>query len=155
MIVDLKPIDSTNWYVACNLEVDPSQQDFISPNAVSLAQAHYEPWWIPLGVYDGDAMVGFVMHGCWPDQPVHPSHGAVTSGNDHILRVMLDKRQQGKGYGRAAMITLIERIKAQGNCAPSSCRSTRTTLWPRNSTPAWGLCEQATSSTTRLRCGWM
>ena len=116
MTIDLKPIDTNSWFVACDLEVDASQRDFVSPNAVSLAQAHYEPWWIPLGIYDSNAMVGFVMHSCWPNAPVNPIHGEMTPGNDHILRLMIDKRLQGKGYGRAAMIALIERIKAQGDC---------------------------------------
>jgi len=116
MSIELKPIDETNWFVACGLEVDSSQENFVSPNARSLVRAHYEPWWIPLGVYAGDEMVGFVMHGRWPDGLEMEWHPDAIPGHDHILRVMIDKRHQGKGYGRAAMVALIERIKAQGNC---------------------------------------
>jgi diamine N-acetyltransferase len=102
--------------MAVELAVTEEQDGFVSSNALSLAQAHYEPWWVPLGVYASDEMVGFVMHGRWPDHPVHVEHGNPTPDNDHILRVMIDKQHQSKGYGRAAMIALIERIKAQGNC---------------------------------------
>lgn len=116
MTIDLRPIDETNWHVAADLQVHDEQSHFVASNATSLAQAHYEPWWIPLGVYDGDEMVGFVMHGRWPDYPVNPGHANPTPGDDHILRVMVDKQHQGKGYGRAAMVALIERIKAQGDC---------------------------------------
>lgn len=116
MSIELKPIDETNWFVACGLEVDSSQENFVSPNARSLVRAHYEPWWMPLGVYVGNEMVGFVMHGRWPDHAVNAGHGTPTPGNDHILRMMIDRRHQAKGYGRAAMVALIERIKAPGDC---------------------------------------
>lgn len=114
--VSLRPIDETNWFVAVDLEVSDDQDGFVWSNGNSLAQAHYEPWWIPLGVYVGDEMVGFVMHGRWPEHSVNVGHGNPTPGNDHILRIMIDKRHQGKGYGRAALVALIERIKAQDNC---------------------------------------
>lgn len=73
--VALRPIDETNWSIAVDLEVSDDQDGFVASNAVSLAQAHFEPWWIPLGVYAGDEMVGFVMHGRWPDHPVQAGHG--------------------------------------------------------------------------------
>lgn len=111
--ISLRRIDATNWTIAVDLSINDEQEGFVSSNAFSMAQAHYEPWWIPLGVYLDDEMVGFVMHGRWPD---HLMQEGATAGNDHILRVMIDKHHQGKGYGRAAMIALIERIKAQGNC---------------------------------------
>ena len=48
---------------------------FVAPNSVSLAQAHYEPWWQPYGLYaaiDGqETMVGFVMVGRWPMRAGH------------------------------------------------------------------------------------
>jgi diamine N-acetyltransferase len=115
-MVSLLPIDETNWAIAVDLTVSDEQDGFVSSNAVSLSQAHYEPWWVPLGVYTGDEMVGFVMHGRWPDRPVNAAHSLPTTGNDHIARLMTDKVHQGKGYGRAAMVALIERIRAQGNC---------------------------------------
>jgi len=125
--IALCPIDQTNWFVACEVVVDDEQDAFVSPNTFSLAQAHYEPWWVPLGVYDGDVMVGFVMYGRWPDHPVHPSHGDPTPGHDHILRVLIDKSRQGRGYGRAAMVALIERIKAH-----EACRVIELTYNPQN-----------------------
>lgn len=114
--VTLLPIDEINWFVAVELSVTDEQDGFVWSNGNSLAQAHYEPWWIPLGVYAGDEMVGFVMHGRWPDRPVNAAHSLPTPGNDHIARLMIDKDHQGKGYGRAAMVALIKRIKAQGDC---------------------------------------
>ena len=114
--VSLRSIDETNWLVAVELSVNDEQDGFVWSNGNSLAQARYESWWIPLGIYIGDEMVGFVMHGRWPYQPVNAAHSLPTPGNDHIARVMIDKDHQGKGYGRAALVALIELINAQGNC---------------------------------------
>jgi diamine N-acetyltransferase len=56
-------------------------------------------------MYDGDTMVGFTMYGT--------EH---YEGHYWIARVMVDLQQQNKGYGRAAMVQVIERMKALPDC---------------------------------------
>jgi diamine N-acetyltransferase len=64
-MISLRPISVDNW-IEC-VELTPTEEQmrasFVSSNAFSLAQAHYDPWWEPLGIYVGELMVGFVMHG--------------------------------------------------------------------------------------------
>lgn len=53
----------------------------------------------PFGIYDDDTPVGFLMVGYdtddyWEDAP------AIANGNYNLWRLMIDKRYQGKGYGR-------------------------------------------------------
>ena len=103
--ISLRKIDSTNWRDAIRLTVADDQLGFVATNAKSLAQSAYDDsgTWYPRGIYDGDTMVGFVM---W---------GKVTFDDNTvwaIMRLMVDKNQQRKGYGRAAMVAVMEHIKA-------------------------------------------
>jgi diamine N-acetyltransferase len=115
MSVTLQPITSANWVACIGLETTEEQQrhSFVSLNVFSLAQAYSEPWWTPLAVYANEIMVGFVMYGRWPDTPLEPMWGVREPGEHHVLRLMIDRRYQGRGYGRAAMEALIEQVKAQ------------------------------------------
>ncbi|HEY7021731.1 MAG TPA: GNAT family N-acetyltransferase [Ktedonobacterales bacterium] len=105
MTMTLREITRENWLQCVRLKVAPEQEPFVAPNGVSLAQSKYEPEWIPLALYDGGEMVGFVMYGVYPEE-----------GKHWILRVMVDHRYQGKGYGRAAMRLLLERLRAIPGC---------------------------------------
>jgi diamine N-acetyltransferase len=104
MTMTLREITRENWEQCVRLSVLPEQERFVASNAVSLAQSKYEPEWIPLAVYD-DEMVGFVMYGVYPDE-----------GKHWIMRLMVDRRFQGKGYGRAAMQLLLDRLRAIPGC---------------------------------------
>jgi diamine N-acetyltransferase len=104
MTMALREITRENWEQCVRLTVAPEQERFVASNAVSLAQSKYEPEWIPLAVYD-DEMVGFVMYGVYRDE-----------GKHWILRVMVDRRFQGRGYGRAAMRLLLDRLRAIPGC---------------------------------------
>lgn len=105
--VTLRPITEENWAACVELVVAPEQTEFVASNAMSLAQAAYQrrPSLIPLGVYHRETMVGFVMY-------VHPEAAADDQGRHWIYRVMVGQQYQGKGYGRAAMETLLARMRA-------------------------------------------
>ena len=89
------------------LRVDVSQARFIATNEASLAQAEKNPSLCPLAIYDGAArgyprpsrpMVGFVMY-------------EVDCGVGFIMRLMIDHAHQRRGYGRAALIEVIRRLR--------------------------------------------
>src|SRR4029079_16412756 len=105
MTMTLREITRDNWLQCVRLKVAPEQEPFVAPNGVSLAQSKYEPEWIPLALYDDEEMVGFVMYGVAPEE-----------GKHWILRVMVDRRFQGKGYGGAAMGLLLARLRAIPGC---------------------------------------
>lgn len=107
--VTLKPITSENWRECIQLEVADGQENWVAPNVQSLAESAFEPdaGLVPLGVYDGDTMVGFVMYG-------YPRYRGKNIWA--IFRLMVDKNHQGNGYGRAAMEQVIQRISAQSDC---------------------------------------
>ena len=88
-----------------SLKVANHQKEFVAPNIYSLAQAAVSPIYHPFGIYDADAhyranpsMVGFVMYG-------------ISNARGFILRLMIDEKFQKRGYGRAAMIEVIRRLK--------------------------------------------
>ena len=105
MKVALRAIDRHNWRECVKLSTAPGQEKFVAPNIYSLAQAKAQPEMVPLAIYHEEEMVGFAMHGLDPDD-----------GQQWIVRLMIDRAQQGKGYGRAAMLELIDRIKRESAC---------------------------------------
>jgi len=105
MTMTLREITRDNWLQCVRLTVAPEQEAFVASNGASLAQSKYEPEWIPLALYDDEEMVGFVMYGVNREE-----------GKYWILRVMVDRRYQGQGYGRAAMRLLLERLRAIPGC---------------------------------------
>jgi diamine N-acetyltransferase len=101
--ITLRDITRDNWRECVRLKVAEDQLKFVATNAVSLAQSKYEPESVPLGAYDGDTMVGFVMY--------HPEDYEV-SKLWFIERLMVGLQYQGKGYGRATMEALLAQLKA-------------------------------------------
>lgn len=104
--VFLKPISADNWQACIGLKVTDEQADFLPSNLYSIAEAQFYPQAVSLAIYsEQDQMVGFVLYGV-----------DVESGKWKIFRLMIDQAQQGKGYGRAAMEQVIERLSAQPDC---------------------------------------
>ena len=90
------------------LKLGPGQEKFVAPNAISLADAYVEKSWHPLAVFAGDELVGFVMYGT--DVVEDPEQW-------WIIRVMIDERFQGRGYGRAATTALVDLMRERHRCA--------------------------------------
>ena len=105
MTVTLRPITRDTFWAVLDLKLHPGQEGFVANNAVSIANAYVEPTFVPLGVYAGDDLVGFAMYGQHPD-----------TGAWWVIRLMIDRAHQGKGYGRAAMEAVIELMAERVGC---------------------------------------
>ncbi len=117
--ITLQPITADNFVECIELTPTADQQarGYVAPNVLSLAQAYVERWWIPLAVYADRTMIGFVLYGRWPAGGFAAFWGDKPKpGIDYILRMMIDRRYQGRGYGKATLTALIERIKMQADC---------------------------------------
>ncbi len=72
-----------------------------------LAEAYVDSNLFPLAVYDVAA--------CGYEQPEAPMIGftmyEIIAGVGFIMRLMVDEKYQGQGYGRATMIEVIRRLK--------------------------------------------
>lgn len=99
-ILSLREIDRHTVRQICGLAVTAAQAQFVASNALTIAQAYYEPpglIWLR-AVYAGDTPVG--MLALWDEEAKY-----------HLLRLMIDHRFQGKGYGRQAMRLLIDHVR--------------------------------------------
>jgi diamine N-acetyltransferase len=96
--VTLRPITPDNVWAVCSLAVDDTQLDFVAPNIDSLIASAYihTPRCYPFAIYAGNDLVGFAMYSY-----------EETPGRWWVHRLMIDRRFQGRGYGRAAMNVLI------------------------------------------------
>jgi len=105
-----------NFRVCLALDVAEDQRGFVASNMYSLAEAKADGVSIPQGIYAEDVMVGFVMY--WFD---------AEHGTGYIDRLMVDANHQGKGYGRFAMSTVIDRLRHS-----LGCTIIRTSFAPEN-----------------------
>lgn len=99
-MIALKEIDRSNFFDVIKLSVADEQSEFVATNLFSLAQAKAFPECVCLAIYHDDVLVGFTMY-------------CIDEEDDEywIYRLMIDTNYQSKGYGKAAMELLIERIK--------------------------------------------
>ena len=105
MTVTLRPLTRDNLWAVVDLKLHPGQEEFVEDNVASIANAYVEPTFVPLGVYAGDELVGFAMYG------QHPNTGAWW-----VIRLMIAREQQGKGYGRGAMEAVIAMMTDRVGC---------------------------------------
>lgn len=106
--VELREITRDTVRAICALEVDESQKDLVAPNAVSIAQAYFydEAWF--RAICAGGEPVGFVMI-------YDPTLSSAPEEPDFFLwRLMIDRRHQGKGYGRAAVRLVAHHVRTRG-----------------------------------------
>jgi len=104
--VTLRPKTEAEPNACINLTVDESQRGYVASNAKSLAEAYVNSSLTPLGIYDVTArgwenpkspMIGFTMY-------------ELVAGVGFVLRLMVDRKFQRQGYGKATMIEVIRRL---------------------------------------------
>ncbi|MDJ1159522.1 GNAT family N-acetyltransferase [Chelatococcus sp. SYSU_G07232] len=105
MTVAVTPLTHEEREAVRALAVAPEQADFVATNAESIEEADERPECVPLAVHADGKLVGFAMYALDPDD-----------GNYWIYRLMIDRRFQGRGYGRAALLRVVELIAAQPGC---------------------------------------
>jgi diamine N-acetyltransferase len=105
MSVTLRDVTRDNWLQCTKLEVSEDQKGFVSPNVLSIAQCSFEPTFTTQAVYHEDELVGFCMYGYDAEE-----------GCYWVARMMIDKSHQGRGYGRAAMVEAIRRMRERPDC---------------------------------------
>ena len=102
-MIQLRPVTQENVRAVCDLVLAPSQERFVAPAAVSMAQAGMHPEAAPRALYAGDELVGMLMLELRP--------GAQDAG---LWRLMVDARHQGRGYGAAAVRAVVEEVRGRG-----------------------------------------
>jgi diamine N-acetyltransferase len=98
--VTLREVTAETVRAVCRLEIAPEQRGFVAPNAVSIAEAHFEPKAWFRAVYAGEEPVGFVMLFEDTEKPEY-----------YLWRFMVGAEHQGKGYGKRALDRVVERVR--------------------------------------------
>ena len=102
MNLHFEPITDDNRENALKLHISPTQKGYVETVEECLEEASHGRRWRPVGIYDGPVMVGFAMYGFfWEYFP---------AGRVWMDRLLIDKRHQGKGYGKAALQMLLKRL---------------------------------------------
>jgi diamine N-acetyltransferase len=108
--VTLREITDENRDAVRALRVGPAQERFIASVADSLEEAattpQAKPWY--RAIYAGAEPVGFVMLS-WD---VTPSPGIL--GPWFLWRLLIDERHQRRGYGREALLQIVDLVRAEG-----------------------------------------
>lgn len=85
------------------------QQTHVADNAVSIAQAHFEPHAWFRGIYADDTPVGFIQLFIGPDED-EPGHPMVW----FLWRFMIGGAHQKLGFGRQALAIIFDMVREQG-----------------------------------------
>jgi diamine N-acetyltransferase len=109
MPVTLREITAETVRDVTKLSVADDQQGFVASNAVSLAQALFADCAWYRAIYHGEELAGFVM---LADDTLRKM--PVEKPEVGIWRLMVDRRFQGRGIGRAAMLQVIEHVRSKG-----------------------------------------
>ena len=115
-MISLRPIDTSNYRECLGLSVAPEQERFVASNRQSLADAYvWRDAAEPYAIYAGDEMVGFAM--LFPlveGVPRYPVPVDATLRGYVLVRLMIDARFQGRGYGREALAAIVETVRGRG-----------------------------------------
>lgn len=102
--VRLSNVDEKNWEAVCDLKLTADQKGFIASNLYSIAESRFNRHARPMAIYAGKKVVGFLMY--------ESMHDDAAPDDYSIYRFMIDKKRQGKGYGRVALKLLIKEIQS-------------------------------------------
>lgn len=117
MGISLKQVTKENWYECANLEVYKEQEGIVAPNWNSIIVSLLHQNWSAKCIYEDDMLIGFLLYGIEED-----------TNRSMLLRYMIDKKFQGKGLGKKAILKLLDLIKIEyGNI------KFYTTVSPKNS----------------------
>lgn len=97
--VRLEAVTPSHRIAILALELNHDQKDQLASNAASLAEARRDRSAQPRAVLAGGRVVGFLMYDSGKD------------GEALLYRFMIDRREQGRGYGRAALTALVHELE--------------------------------------------
>ncbi|MCB7306066.1 GNAT family N-acetyltransferase [Bariatricus massiliensis] len=107
MKLHFEPVCPENRKEIESLQIFAEQIGFIETVAECMTEADEFCQWRPLGIYDGDVLVGFAMYGYFGT--------SLHDGRLWLDRLLIDKNYQGLGYGKAAVAALVERLHREYN----------------------------------------
>ena len=102
--VRLENVTARNWSAVARLKLAPEQKDLVASNLYSIAQSKFDPNAHPRAIYAGKELVGFLMYDVWETKE--------KTREASVYRFMIDRKHQGRGYGRAALSRALDELRA-------------------------------------------
>ena len=116
--IHLEKVTWDNFKAILRLHVNKEQKDFVASNKDSLVHAAIfmsseGKQEFPFGIYNGKKPIGFIMiaYDVGEDDGTEPSAEWFLRNSYCIGRFMIDRRYQGRGYGRKALELALEFIR--------------------------------------------
>jgi len=111
-MINVQTVTWDNYADIAGLKVHETQEGYIASNTWSLIQAfvnYNDDGYLPItfGIYNDETLVGFTMFNYDDDNEYKDDDEPYY----YIWRFMIAAEHQGKGYGKAAMETVLEHIK--------------------------------------------
>lgn len=108
MEVEVRDLSCENVRELMELEVKPSQRGFVETVPECLEDARIHKEYNPVGLYVKGAPVGFAMYGCFN----------LGKKNERVWfdRLLIDKEEQGKGFGRKSFEEVLGIIEDNYDC---------------------------------------
>lgn len=98
MALHIEAINIDNWEECARLEVSEEQRKYLPSNVHSIAESKFNNSIKLLGIYNDTVMVGFA------------SYILDEEGDMNLYKFMIDKQYQGKGYGKKALLLIMDII---------------------------------------------
>lgn len=114
MQLRLEPVTQENRLAVLSLRAGTGQEGFVETVSACLDEAAQRADWRPVAIYDGTAVVWFAMYGYFWEY----RRGPRVAG-----QALIDAARQGRGYGRAAVASLLARLA--GGIRPAGYLSER------------------------------
>lgn len=108
MNLNVRKVDNENFKDILSLKVKNEQIGFIETTKECLDEAKEESFWRPVGIYDDSILIGFAMYGCFKED--------LKEDRIWLDRFLIDQNFQGRGYGKATLKLLIERLVTEYKC---------------------------------------
>jgi len=99
-VVSLRNVTKETVHSILRLNVGDNQQHVVAPNAVSIAEAYFEPKAWFRAIYADETPVGFVM-----------LYDDAETQHYYLWRYMIDARYQSLGLGRRALEQVIDYVR--------------------------------------------
>ncbi|WP_035287842.1 GNAT family N-acetyltransferase [Clostridium sp. KNHs214] len=102
MGISLKQVTKENWYECTKLEVYEEQEGIVAPNWNSIIISLLCDNWNAKCIFEDETLIGFLLYGIEED-----------TSKPMLLRFMIDKKYQGKGLGKKAILKMLDLIRIE------------------------------------------
>ena len=122
-MITFRKITEDNLDDIVKLTVSEEQRSFVASNTDSILEAYVaitsDQVALPFGLYHGDELVGFIMFGYGTSGD--PREPRLAPESYCLWRLMIDKKFQGKGYGKEAMQAALDYLRTFPAGAATHC----------------------------------